>query len=182
MRDTMDLLANISFQDPTWDLFIIIFFIVAAFIYGLSLGRDRVLVILVSIYMALGVVTYAPFLNEPSSTIDIGIDRFFVLKITAFIGAFLLLFFILSRSALMKTIASNDEVGSWWQVIIFSILHVGLLVSVVMSFLPSSAHVYLAPLTQKIFISEIPRFLWVLGPIVAMALIPKPPADDGGKE
>jgi len=37
------------------DLFIILFFVIAAFLYGFSLGRDRIVAILVSIYMGLAV-------------------------------------------------------------------------------------------------------------------------------
>ena len=56
----MDFVTNINWAAPSWDLFIILFFIVAAFLYGLSLGRNRVIVILVSIYMI--AVTYRSML------------------------------------------------------------------------------------------------------------------------
>jgi hypothetical protein len=171
----MDLIASINFFNPTWDLFILLFFFIAAFIYGLSLGRDRVLVILVSIYMGLGIVTYAPFLNEVAGQpLEVGVDRYFVIRVGAFITAFLLLFFLLSRSALTNTIASSDEPGKWWQVIVFSVLHVGLLVSVVLSFLPANSIDQLAPFTQRLFVDELPRFIWFIAPIVVMAFTKKP--------
>lgn len=163
------LVASIDWSKPTWDLFIILFFIIAALLYGLSLGRDRVLVILVSVYMALAVVNTAPFIGN--YTADIGVDKFFVFRISAFVVVFVALFFLMSRSALLSTVASSDSQGTWWQVLLFSFLHVGLLISITLSFLPPSASQNLAPLTQKIFVQDVGRFFWIVAPIVAMVMI-----------
>ncbi|MFC1663415.1 hypothetical protein ACFL04_04645 [Patescibacteria group bacterium] len=162
-------LSNIDWATPTWDLFIILFFIVAAFVYGLSLGRDRIIAILVSVYMALAVVNAAPFLSN-NDTVNT-VSNFFLLPLSTFIGLLILLFFLLSRSALLATVASSDEKGSWWQVLLFSFLHVGLIISVILSLLPVSFIEALSPLTQNIFASETAKFLWIALPIVAMLLI-----------
>ena len=114
---TSSFIANIDWSTPTWDLFIVLFFIVAAFIYGLSLGRDRVIAILVSVYMAMAVVNTAPFIGSFSG--EVGVANMFVVRVSTFIGVLILLFFLLSRSALVSTIASSDERGSWWQVLLF---------------------------------------------------------------
>ncbi|MBI2984401.1 MAG: hypothetical protein HYY50_02145 [Candidatus Kerfeldbacteria bacterium] len=170
-----NLVANIDWSKPTWDLFIILFFIIAALLYGLSLGRDRVLVILVSVYMALAVVNTAPYIGNYQA--DIGVDQFFVFRISAFVVVFIALFFLMSRSALLSTIASSNTQGAWWQVLIFSLLHVGLLISITLSFLPPTAAEKLAPLTQKIFVGDFGRFFWIVTPIVAMILVKGGAAD-----
>lgn len=169
------LVANVNWAQPSWDLFIVIFFIIAGFLYGLSLGRDRVIVILVAIYMALAVVNTAPYIGN--MTADVGLSDLFVVRMSAFVSVFIALFVLLARSALLKTIASSDEHGAWWQVMLFSFLHVGLLISIVLSFLPEGATQNLAPLTQKIFTSDTGRFLWIVGPILAMILIKGGAAD-----
>jgi hypothetical protein len=161
--------ANVNWAQPSWDLFIVLFFIVAGFLYGLSLGRDRVIVILVSIYMALAVVNSAPFISNFQA--DIGLSNVFVFRISAFIAIFIVLFLLLARSALLQTIASADSKGSWWQVMLFSFLHVGLLISIVLSFLPANAVDHLAPATRSFFASETAKFMWIIGPIVAMVVI-----------
>ncbi|PIS42758.1 MAG: hypothetical protein COT24_01825 [Candidatus Kerfeldbacteria bacterium CG08_land_8_20_14_0_20_40_16] len=162
-------IANFDWSKPTWDMFIILFFVVAALLYGMSLGRDRIIVILVSIYMALAVVNTAPYINDVNA--EVGVNQFFVVRITAFVAIFVFLFFLLSRSALLATVASSDDKGKWWQVIIFSILHVGLLISIILSFLSESAAENLAPATQTIFVSEIGRFIWIVAPILLMILL-----------
>ncbi len=172
-------IANINWAQPSWDLFIVLFFVVAGFLYGLSLGRDRVIVILISVYMALAVVNSAPFIGNFQA--DIGINQFFVFRISTFVVVFILLFFMMSRSALLSTVASSDTRGSWWQVLLFSFLHVGLLISITLSFLPPSAATHLAPLTQRIFVHDLGRFIWIIAPIVAMVMIKGGAADKKSK-
>lgn len=161
--------ATVNWSQPTWDVFIVLFFIIAGFLYGLSLGRDRIIVILVSIYMALAVVNTAPYLANV--TAEIGVSSLFAVKISTFIAVFIALFILLSRSALLSTIASSDSHGSWWQVLLFSFLHVGLLTSITLSFLPESALDKLAPLTRTLFATQFANFLWILAPIVAMIIL-----------
>jgi len=167
------LFQNVNWAQPTWDLFIVLFFIVAAFLYGLSLGRDRIIVILVSIYMALAVIEHAPFISDPKfqENINNAISQVFVFRISAFLVVFVFLFFMLSRSALVRTIVTSDSDGSWWHVLLFSILHVGLIVSITLSFLPPEATTHLAPLTQQVFASTNARFAWIILPIAGMILL-----------
>jgi hypothetical protein len=162
---------NINWATPTWDLFIVLFFLVAAFLYGFSLGRDRVIVILVSIYMALAVVNSAPFIRDLSQELNIQ-TSLFAFQISTFLGVFLVLFFFLTRSALLHSLAAGSAPGAWWQVLLFSVLHAGLLVSIVLSFLPPATVQALVPATQQIFTSEFGRFLWITLPILAMVGLP----------
>lgn len=162
-------LGNINWAAPTWDLFIVIFFIITVFLYGMSLGRDRIIVILVAIYMSLAVVSNAPLLGIFGDA-DIQVGNYFAFKVTTFLGLFVLLFFLLSRSALTRTFGKLHS-GSWWQVLVFSVFHVGLLVSITLSFLPTEAVGHLAPLTRQVFASEMAKFLWILAPITAMVVL-----------
>lgn len=157
------MLATINWSKPTWDLFIALSFLLIAFLYGLSLGRDRIMVIMVSIYMALAVIKSAP---EAIVIKNVG-----AIQISAFVGLFLLLFFLLSRSALHKSISFSEAKGPWWQSLVFSVLHVGLLISVILSFLPKEAVVKnLSTTTQNLFVHSPAPFLWVIAPILVMLL------------
>ena len=80
-----------------------------------------------------------------------------------------MLFFFLSRSVLLASIG-RDTAGPWWQVFFFRFLHVGLIISVVLSFLPQEAVAALAPWTQEIFVSDIGHFVWIVAPVLAMML------------
>jgi hypothetical protein len=161
-------IGNIDWSAPTWDLFIILFFVVGALLYGMSLGRDRIIIILVSIYMGLAVVSNAPYLSDFNA--ELTINQNFVIRIGVFLGVFVLLFFLLSRSALLKTLGSNTS-GSWWQVLIFSFLQCGLMISVTLSFLPEGTTNNLSPFVRQMFLSDPAVFSWLVLPIIMMALV-----------
>lgn len=160
---------SINWLQPSWDLFILLFFVVASLLYGISLGRDRIIVIMVSIYMSLAIVNYIPFINE--FTAQISVNDAFALRVSVFLGLFILLFFFLSHSALLRTLGHSTAQGPLWQVMIFSFLHVGLLISVTLSFFPSNLSTVLSPFTQSIFTSDLARAVWVCLPVLVMVLL-----------
>ena len=165
----MDFLTNINWSQPNWDLFIILFFVVAAFLYGLSLGRDRIIVILVSLYMALAIANTAPYLNSFSA--EVSYNNASIFKVSVFIGIFVIVFFLLSRSALLHTIASADSPGRWWQSIVFSFFHVGLILSILMSYLPQAMANNVSLQMRNLFISDPAKFFWLVAPIAVMVLV-----------
>lgn len=171
MSSVVSFLTSLNWANPTWDIFILLFFLVGALLYGLSLGRDRVIVILVGIYMALAVVTNAPVLN--SLRVALNVNENYVLQISLFLGIFVIVFFLLSRSALLKTIGGSNAPGSWWQTIVFSVLQVGLLISVTLNFLPSDMTKSLTEITKQTFMSDQGRSAWLILPIIFMIFAPK---------
>ena len=162
-----DLLTKINWAQPSWDLFIFLFFFIVAFLYGFSLGRDRILVILVSIYIALAVVPSFPYLDR--LYLDVSVQGF-AFRVTSFYIVFIALFFLLSRSALLNLLgAQSTGIGdNIFEVVIFSLLHVGLLVSITLSFLPKIALTALSPATREVFTGDMGKFLWLVAPVVAM--------------
>jgi hypothetical protein len=161
-------LQAFDFSSPSWDLFIILFFVVFSMLYGVSLGRDRILSIIIAIYMALAVVHTVPaFSGIAGEQLSVSVGSTFAFRVTLFLGTLLLIFFFLSRSALSWTLGGQDT-GPLWQVVLYSILHVGLLISVTLSFLPTQTIGLFAPITRSLFLSETGRMVWVVLPIIAM--------------
>ena len=166
--EAVHFLLNINWLQPTWDLFILLFFVIASLIYGFSLGRDRIIVILVSIYISLAIVNYVPFLSE--FTANISVNDAFALRVSVFLGIFILLFFFLSHSALLRTLGHSSTQGGVIQVLFFSFLHVGLLLSVTLSFFPTDLSEILSDFTQMIFLSDLMKAFWVIAPVLAMGI------------
>ncbi|MFA6160747.1 MAG: hypothetical protein WC766_01060 [Patescibacteria group bacterium] len=164
-------LAGLNWSSPSWDLFIALFFIVGSLLYGFSLGRDRIIVILVSVYMALAVVGNAPILNQFNLAFNVNDN--FVLRISFFLGIFVALFFFMARSALLRTLGENSSGGAWWQVILFSFLQVGLLISITLSFLPIEVQSTFSQYTRDFFLSDYGKSAWLILPIIVMAIGPK---------
>ena len=159
-------LSQINWAQPSWDLLIIFLFIVSAFFYGFSLGRSRIIVILISIYMALAVTNVFPYLGK--TILAVHLERFFAFPILVFLLVFVILLFLFSRTGFPQGIRGKSR---WWEIILFSILHVGLLISVILSFLPAEFLQEALPVSQIIFASALARFLWVTLPIVSMVLV-----------
>ena len=173
----VEFLTGLDVNSPSWDLFIFLFFIVATFVYGFTLGRSRIMVLLVSTYMALALVQTAPFLDT-NQTVTVGSSPFFIIQITAFIATMLLIFFFLSNSALRRAFAAQEIQGKAWQIIAFSLLHAGLLVACVLSFVPEARRTALLDVTQSMFATDTALFIWAALPIVVMMFVNDPDDDD----
>lgn len=168
--------SQFDWLQPSWDLFIIVFFLLASLVYGFALGRDRIVIMLMSIYMSVAVVQSVPYIHEFNANISFNDN--FALRISVFLGIFILLFFFLSQSALIKTLGGNASQGKFLQVIVFSFLQTGLLISVSLSFFPQDVSQWISPLTNNLFLSDIARTIWIVLPILAMAVLGKKDEDE----
>lgn len=164
-KDLWFTFLGIDWSTPTWDLMILIFFVISVLIYSFVLGRDRVVAILISTYIALAVTTNLPFMDDLASMINQ--SGTFTFQVSSFIIVFGLLFFMLSRGSIIQSLSNLS--GSWWQVVIFSFLQVGLMASIILSFLPKQAVNNLSDFTQNVFVSDIGKFVWIILPILALS-------------
>ena len=136
------------------------------------MGKNRIIVVMVSLYMTMAVLAAAPFLQEGTSA-SFEFNQMFAVKITAFVAVFVGIFFLLSRSALVSTIANNDDEGSAIQIIIFSFLLVGLLINTVVIYVPMFDINKMSPMAKTAFGSDYARFAWTLAPVLAMIFFKK---------
>ncbi len=161
--------GRISWSNPTWDLFIVVFLLVGTLIYGFSMGRDRIIMVMVAVYMALVAATHLPFV--PNFGASVALSNGFMIKISTFLGLFVILFFMLTRSALSYAISNNGSDGKWWHILILAFFQVGMLISVVLSFLPLNWLSHLSGLSQTIFVSPWGKFAWTLLPIFGLLIV-----------
>ena len=162
------LLANVDWSNPSWNLLVFAFGICATFLYAVTLGKTRLLLLMVSVYMSLAVVSVAPIVLPLLS--EKNHDDPFFLRVSIFLGVFLLLFMLVSRSR-VGSAWYGDYPPSWWALALLSVLQVGLLISVILSLLPPDAAPLVAPLTRTLFITPWAQFLWILVPILAIVLV-----------
>ncbi|MCX6781299.1 MAG: hypothetical protein NT003_04285 [Candidatus Magasanikbacteria bacterium] len=165
----LDFIHSLSWSHPSWDLFILLFLVVGTLVYGFSLGRGRTIMIMVAVYMAVAAVHTLPALPQMGAIVQL--SNGFVLRVGTFLGLFAILFFMLTRSALNHALNSDGPMGSWWHIIVLSFLQVGMLISVVMSFLPSMWLLKISPFLQLIFASPWGAFAWVIAPIIGLLVV-----------
>ena len=138
-----------------------------ALLYGIAVGRDRAILVLLSIYVALAVVTNAPVVSSMGQRIGSG--QYPSLHLVWFIVVFFFIFIVLWRSRLMRGLTQSR--GCWWEAALFSLLQTGLAVSIALFLLPSEVGIGLSPLFQQVFLSDIGRSFWMIAPMAALALI-----------
>lgn len=171
LRTFEDLVKAFNWNQPSWDLFIILFWLVASVIYAFSAGRGRILSILVSVYMAKLLVIEAPFLSKVVNQ-KLTIATASLQQLATFGVLFIILFFFLSKYG-FKTAAEGRSASSLIFGILFSVLQIGLLINIVISFMPPQVKSNLAPLIQTLFINGYASFVWLILPIIFLILLGK---------
>ncbi len=160
----LQLVRNFNWHAPSWDLFIFLFWIVASVIYAFAAGRGRSLSILVSVYMAKLLVIEAPFLQTAvSKHLPGGLVA--LQQLVTFVILFLLLFMFLARYA-FKTSADGRQISSFVFGLVFAVLQIGLLINIILGFLPPETRQSLSPLVQFVFLQPYASFVWLVLPVL----------------
>lgn len=167
----LSVLQNINWSAPSWDFIILLFLVVASVIFGLSLGRQRTVVTIVSVYMALAVEKYAPVVQ---AWLGDGVDNNPIIKTVGFLALFVLIFFLFSHAGLMRNLVGNrGDDGAWYHAVILSFTLVGLMIAAVISYLPPEATNQLSDTTKRLFVTQDAQFIWHVIPLVVMTLVGK---------
>ena len=153
-------------SSPTWDIFVILFFVIATFLYGLTLGRARVVVQIVSSYMTVALLASAPFLDKIEARTPLNHTIFYLI---AFMVVFILLFLLLSNSAFHQHLSEGR--GTWWDVLLLSVVQIGFLTSIVLSSMSGFALGHVSGITQIVFAKQPAPFIWTVLPIAALVVI-----------
>ena len=169
MENIQLMIRTFNWHSPSWDLFILLFWIVASVLFAFAAGRGRMLTILVSTYMAQLLVIEAPFFSEAvSGKFNIGTAT--LAQLVAFAVLFLIFFVFLSRYAFRSSVDGRQIVALPF-VLIFTVLQVGLLINIVISYLPDHVQGSLSPLIQFAFLHPNSGFIWLLLPVIFLIIV-----------
>lgn len=161
----VDFLQNINWFVPSWDLFIGLFFVVFVVLYGLSLGKERSLVMIASTYIGYAVASNLPFIDgELSKTAGLGSIQ--TLKLLIFLLTMVSLFVLFARTGVFGGGGGQSVILT----MVLSIFHVGLFVSIVFSFLPLDFVEQFSSFVRIMFDSDIAHFVWLLSPLFGLYL------------
>jgi len=168
----MDSVVNINIDPqlyniahPTWDTFIVIFFIAGVIAYSFFANRERLAVMLLSTYSAIAILTATPYLRGYILKLPSG--GVVPYQLIFFLALFLLLFVLFSHNMSLRS-----EMGQTWvQAVLLSFLQVGLLLSVLLTYVP--ADIFSSQFVKSFFIDDLPRSAWMVAPIAVMLLMHK---------
>lgn len=162
----LNFFSNFNPSNPTWDLFLILFFVIATFLYGLTLGRARVVVQIVSSYITVALLASAPFLERLEARTPLNHTIFYLI---AFLTVFILLFLLLSKSSFHQHLSEGQ--GSWWDILLLSVVQIGFLTSIILSSMSGFAIGHLSGVTRIVFSNQPAPFIWTVLPVAALIVI-----------
>jgi hypothetical protein len=102
------------------------------FVIGFTLGRSRILVSMLSVYVAYFIEMNLPYFDFIKNAV--GSAQSYLIHIGLFLVFFIAVFYIMNRSILKNRVTLKDS--SIISIILLSVVNAGLLVSVLASYLP----------------------------------------------
>jgi len=161
-------IPSASIAGPRW-LFGI-FGVVALSLYGLSLGRTRAILSLLSLYSAFVIIKLFPYFEKIEDLIGKEVEAYWI-KLGIFLTAFIIIFVIFSFSFLSKRMASS-EFSLFW-IILISIIQFGFLISIVLSLLPEEIATAWSFGFYNYFGTSTALFVWAISPLPVLIFIRK---------
>lgn len=165
--------------NPTWDLFIILFFIIAV-VFGIAMGRERSMVGVIASYIGLVVSNFlgnavydvigggASAQVGDSISISGSTSPFFI---KAGIFILILVLLMVKGDFLKRAITSHKDIKSILTSGVYSFLNAGLIIISLVSFLGDSQRSDL--LSQSNFVTQITQYQvwWIVLPIFMMIVL-----------
>lgn len=152
------------FQNPR-QLFILLGIVLLA-LYGISVGKTRILISVLAIFVGYTLTQlfpYRDFLNKflPESSYGLSVGSFLLFSFLVFLA--------LSHSSIRARLSHSEL--ALWQLFIVSILQIGLLVAMVISFFPeTTARQYLGIFYEFFGTAQV-LFFWALASIIVIPFL-----------
>jgi hypothetical protein len=169
MPDFSNLVANVTNADLSAatgpkQLFVMLV-LLFIFLYGMSIGKTRALLSLLSVYVALTLTNLFPFFTQVT---DAAPENFEPYLLKA--GLFLLLFvgvFVLLHKSSLKRLGMGEL--AMWKVFVISAIQIGFIGAVIASFIPEQTAMEKLPFIYPFIGSNLALFMWS---IISLAILP----------
>jgi hypothetical protein len=139
-------------------------------LYGLSLGRTKALISILSIYVALAFDATFPYLTQLYEMIGLKKDTY-IIRMILFLLIYLIVFIILSNSFAAKRFVLKD--ASIISVFIISLSQIGLLMAVIFNQIPKEIMAKMPEYLLAYFATNKALFFWIIIPIILLIFLPK---------
>lgn len=151
------------------DVVIGIFLMVVILLIAFGIGKTRMLLAILSTYVAFLIALSFPFYTYLKAVSSLGAWPFWP-QLTVFWIGFFLAFFILNKSTLKSKMSLRGS--SPLLILWLSIVETGFLVSVMLSYgQPEIPNFQLSPLLTSYFGTSTSRFVWALLPLVSIFFV-----------
>ena len=166
LQNSANYIQNINLSNPTWDMFIFLLFITIAFFYGMFVGRDKILHLLLSSVFAFLIVKIDPFLSYIK---NIKKGDLSIINLCLFLFLLIFLYIMFIKKYILSNIDSYPP--KIFHIFVYSFLHSGLMISFSLSLLDSKTLSNFGPFVHNVFINDIALFSWVFCSILALIFV-----------
>ena len=139
-------------------------------LYGLSLGRTKALISLLSIYVALAFDAVFPYLKQLHDVIGIT-KEVYLTRVILLLLVYILVFVVLSNSFASKRLALKDS--SIISVSVISLAQIGLLIAIITNIIPDKIIDNLPKYLSAYFSTKQALFYWIIAPIIILIFLRK---------
>jgi heme/copper-type cytochrome/quinol oxidase subunit 4 len=161
----MNQLAIANLNITNWEVIIVIFLIVGGFLLGLILGRNKMFLMLLGSYIASALLSVVPI--KKMFPDFFGKEENFVVLIILYLVLIGIVYFIFSKSG-----KKTRRKGFWFvfQTFFYALFLVGIVLSMVFSFLPKDLISEFSSVTLNIFNTSLARVLWLVIPLIFIGI------------
>ncbi|MDO8240983.1 MAG: hypothetical protein Q7T51_03330 [Candidatus Moranbacteria bacterium] len=149
-------------QALTQDISLLMVIALLSFVFGMFIGRYKLITILINIYVAFAITMVVP-------------ERFFtdyLYKLIFFLAGVIILTLISKR--LFEIYISGSGSGFLWRVFVMSFLEIVFLISIIVSIVPKKMVLtYISPTAFEYLASDNARLAWMIIPLAFMFFIHK---------
>ena len=146
-----------------------IFIFLVVFLLGVTFVKSRLLVGLVSLYIARLLESNFLYFDKLRANFPSFADKW--LHLGLFVVFSMIIFILLQRSTLGNHLSLSHS--STLFTALFSVLTIGFLVSVILPYLPTGAYSNIRPELLQYFVTSTARFWWSAAPLLALIFLKK---------
>ena len=163
--NVMGQLASVNFNITSWELIILLFLIGGGFLLGILIGKNKIFLMLLGSYISSAILSVVPIKKMfPNFFIQ---EENFVVLIILYLVLIGIVYFIFSRASKK---ARNRGFWSIFQIFFYALFLVGIVLSMVFSFLPKDLISQFSSLTLNIFNTSFARTLWFVIPLIFIGI------------
>lgn len=156
--------GDVGVSGVRYDWLIIFFFVFAVLIIALSFGRSRMLLALLSLYIAAFLEPHFIYFDKLRQVLKTKPDYW--LHIGLFLLIYIIVFAILNRSFLKHRFTLAD--ASIFAIISIAVVEIGFLAALLISYFPDALLSKAPPKLLPYFVTKNAQFWWALLPLVLL--------------
>ena len=154
-------------SDGNITLIVVAFFIFSFFIIGMALGRSKIMISIVSLYIAYFLENTFPYQKEVSSYFS-NYDPYLI-RIVLFLIFYILILLFLNKSVLRSRFSVMET--PFFTILFISLIKAGLMISILLTYVPTDVVRSYSSLLLDYFGTSNARFLWAVLPIISFIFV-----------